>query len=125
MPRYFFNFRQAGSVAPDEGGSEFDSVEAAYLAAFKAAQEMWHELLLARQDPRLCAFEVVDESGNGLFNLPFGEVLEVCAGRRGPGVLPTRPAVVVATIASRDEVSVTMRGVAKAMQNARTSLRDT
>lgn len=82
MSRYFFDFRQSGVRVPDTQGVEFASTEQAYLEAFRAAQEMWSELLAQRQDPRLCMFEVRDEAGNVLFLFPFQEVLDACTGRR-------------------------------------------
>jgi hypothetical protein len=78
MPRFFFHFRQLSDLTIDEYGCEFSNVEDAYLSAFRAAQEMWHELLIERQDPRCCSFEVADGEGNALFVLPFTEVLDSC-----------------------------------------------
>ena len=78
MTRYFFDFRQNGNTMADTVGCEFEAAEDAYLEAFKAALEMWPGLLQQRQDPRRCYFEIRDESGNVLFMLPFGEVLESC-----------------------------------------------
>ena len=82
MTRFFFDFRQAGTLTPDSAGLEFESVEQAYLEAFNGAQEMWGELLRKRQDPRCCAFEVRDAQNQAMFVLPFHEVLEVCTGRQ-------------------------------------------
>jgi len=86
MTRYFFNFQQGDACTVDADGSEFSSVEEAYLGAFRAAQDMWHELLIEREDPMLCAFEVTNGAGDSLFVLNFGEVLEACRGhsRRRP-----------------------------------------
>jgi hypothetical protein len=80
MSRYFFNFRQGTAYSIDEEGCDFDSVEEAYLAAFRAAQDMWRDLLIARQDPLLCAFEITDTDGHDLVVLPFGEILDACRG---------------------------------------------
>jgi hypothetical protein len=84
MAKFFFNFRQGNSHQVDDLGCEFDSVEDAYLGALTAAQDMWRELLIQRQDPLLCAFEVMDEAGRDLFALPFSEVLDVCRTRSRP-----------------------------------------
>jgi hypothetical protein len=81
MPRFFFDFRQAGDCIPDPEGMEFANVEEAYLEAFNGAQEMWSTLLKQRSDPRRCRFEVSDASHNMLFVFPFQEVLECCQGR--------------------------------------------
>ncbi len=79
MARYFFHFRQGTSLSADDVGSEFVTVEDAYLSAVRAAQDMWHELLIKREDPLECSFEVFDQRGNEVFILPFSELLDVCA----------------------------------------------
>jgi hypothetical protein len=48
----------------------------AYLEGFRAATDLWRELLLARRDPRTHAFEIADVSGKVLLVLPFSEILE-------------------------------------------------
>jgi hypothetical protein len=78
MPRFFFDFRQGQDHCADEQGTEFTSAEQAYLEAFKAAQDMWSELLRQRRDPTQCVFEVRDERRELLFVLPFQEVIESC-----------------------------------------------
>lgn len=81
MPRYFFDFRQAGHLALDSEGLEFANVEQAYLEAFRTAQDMWSELLKQRRDPRHCFFEVRNTSDDILFTLPFQEVVDCCTDR--------------------------------------------
>jgi hypothetical protein len=78
MPRFFFDFRQGRDRALDTEGTEFVDSEQAYLEAFKAAQEMWSDLLRQRQDPRRCYFDVCDAERNPLFTLPFQEVMDSC-----------------------------------------------
>jgi len=84
MPRFFFDFRQAGHLVPDSEGIEFADVEQAYLEAFKTAQDMWSELLRERQDPRRCLFEVRSAAGDTLFIFPFQEVVDSCTDRAAP-----------------------------------------
>ena len=78
MPRFFFDFRQNNTLEKDAIGCEHASAEEAYLEAFRAAREMWSELLARRRDPRRCYFEIRDADDNSLFILPFAEVLESC-----------------------------------------------
>ncbi|MEW4448826.1 hypothetical protein [Qipengyuania sp. JC766] len=78
MARYFFHFRNGDTLVPDELGIEFGSAEEALDQASTAACAMWSELLVARREPTLCAFEITDATGRFLFNLPFFEVLERC-----------------------------------------------
>lgn len=78
MARYFFHFRNGERLTQDEFGIEFDSADAALAEASKASIEMWSELLEQRTEPMQCAFEITDESGTVVFELPFSEVLERC-----------------------------------------------
>ena len=82
MQRYYFDFRQAGVRVPDTEGVEFHDVEQAYLEAFRAAQDMWSELLKQRRDPRRCSFEVRNAAGEILFLFPFQEVMDCCTDQR-------------------------------------------
>jgi hypothetical protein len=91
VTRCYFNFRQGPLYSVDEEGCEFETVEDAYLAAVTAAQDMWRELLIRREDPRDCAFDVRDAEGNDLFTLPFSEVLEACTKRPSSVSWPVCP----------------------------------
>ena len=82
MARFFFDFRQGQERVRDPEGPEFANVEEAFLDTVRAAQEMWGEMFRQRQDPRLCAFEVRDESDNVLFTFPFQEALDSCTDRK-------------------------------------------
>ena len=81
MPRFYFHLRDELGAHLDEGGIELLDVETAYLEAFRRALGLWGELLVQRRDPRCSRFEVTDESGEALFELPFSEVLESRRGR--------------------------------------------
>ena len=89
MPRFFFDFRQAGEFTADAAGTELADVEQAYLEAFKASQEMWSELLKKRRDPRRCFFEVRGETGDILFIFPLQEVVDACLDREQPAIQHT------------------------------------
>lgn len=122
MQRYYFDYRQAGQLTPDTVGCDFATIEDAYLEAFKAAREMWAELLGQRRDPRRCSFEIRDGSGNLLFTLPFGEVLESCrdylVGK--PTILETFRDSMATMRYFRQQHSEFLRE----MENARTALRE-
>ena len=81
MPLFYFHLRDELGPHPDEGGIELLDVETAYLEAFRGALGLWGELLEQRRDPRCSRFEVTDETGEALFELPFSEVLESTRGR--------------------------------------------
>lgn len=80
MPSYFFHFCDGETRSVDDGGLELDSLEQAYLEAVAGARAMWPELLAGRTDPRRCAFEVTDATGEELFRLEFSELLDGCRG---------------------------------------------
>jgi hypothetical protein len=79
-------------VAPDDEGADFASVEEAYLETFKGAQELWPELLRDRQDPRQYVYDITDDDGAVLMELPFAEIVESCR-HVGPATMsaPTKP----------------------------------
>ena len=76
MPRFYFHLRRSRELIRDHEGTELAHVEAAYLEAFKSAQELWTILLEERQDPMTHTLEVLDEGGRLMFVLPLAEVLE-------------------------------------------------
>ena len=94
MPRFHLHLTGLRWTAPDDEGAEFECIEHAYLEAFKSAQEVWRELLLQREDPRACAFEIADGAGALLMTVPLTEVLDACRGPRAePRPVPAeRPA---------------------------------
>jgi hypothetical protein len=84
MPRFYFHLRRSRDLVPDHEGAELAHMEAAYLEAFKSAQELWTILLAQRQNPLAHQFEVMDEGGRLVFALPFAEVLDNTQKRRRP-----------------------------------------
>ena len=79
MPRFFFNHVSKGATCVDDTGTEFPSLEAAYLDACEAILGIAFEKLRARQDPATDAFEIVDDKRNVLMKVPFSEVLRPAA----------------------------------------------
>ena len=125
MSRYFFNFRQGATYSSDEEGCDFDSVEEAYLAAFRAAQDMWRDLLVARQDPLLCAFEITDSAGRDLILLPFGEVLEACRGNKEFNPLKSHNGAFHEALEGNRRTRRLMSEISSALDDARATLRET
>lgn len=72
--------RNRHDLARDEDGLEFSDLDAAYLEAFRAARDIWQELLVEGEDPQLYAFEIADDAGQVLIDLPF---IEVFGSKRG------------------------------------------
>jgi len=125
MSLYFFNFRQGDAYSIDDQGCEFESVEDAYLGAVKATQEMWLELLVRREDPLLCSFDVSDSRGNDLFTLPFSEVLESCHGRPASAALAPLSTQLARALATRRAANDAVNGVKHAMRQAHSTLSET
>ena len=125
MTRCYFNFRQGPSYSVDEEGCDFDTVEDAYLAAVRASQDMWRELLIRREDPRDCAFEVRDARGNELFTLPFSEVLEACAHQPSSAPYPVHRSAIAHALENRRIAAKALSDFSSAMKSARATLHET
>jgi hypothetical protein len=80
MPLYFFHLRTAQGLSPDGLGIELPDVETAYLEAFRAAEDMWSDLLKQRKDPTRYTFEITNCLGQMIQTLPFSEVLDSTKG---------------------------------------------
>jgi hypothetical protein len=75
MARFYFHLVSPGSYCPDDVGSEFPDVEAAYMEAWQAALEMGCEMLKERRDPCRHQFEIADDQGRFLMEVPFSEAM--------------------------------------------------
>ena len=64
MPLFFFNHSSAGSVCVDDLGTEFPSLEAAYLDTCDAVLDMAFEKLRTQQDPEDDSFDIIDVEGS-------------------------------------------------------------
>ncbi|MGX1099185.1 DUF6894 family protein [Amorphus sp. MBR-141] len=128
MVHFFFHFRQGPQLSRDEEGSDFASLEDAYLDVHRAIQEMWEELLSARCDPRDCAFEICDESGLLLMTVPFTEVLDSCVRRHAGPPARTRPdysevaTTIDRSVRLRSEVSESFRQTQDALDRIKAQL---
>jgi hypothetical protein len=74
MARYFFHLVSPDGSSKDDIGTELPNAEAAYLEACETALEMSFEMLRKRRDPSRSAFEVTDDEGRTVFEIPFAEV---------------------------------------------------
>ena len=84
MPRYYFHLNRPDGLDRDDIGLELPNLEAAYLGAFEAILPMTVDLTRRNENPRRYAFEIADETGTVLLDVPFSEFLD--RGRR-----PTAP----------------------------------
>ncbi len=81
MPRYFFHLATEVSYSVDEDGLYFEDLDAAYLDACRAAMDMSVQMLRAQQDPGRCRFDVADDAGAILLDIPFLEVMRIRPSR--------------------------------------------
>jgi hypothetical protein len=77
MPRYFFHLRCDGKAVPDSTGAELPDPDQAWNAARATALDLMESEPDAAVNWLACCFEVTDESGEVVFELPFTEVLPV------------------------------------------------
>lgn len=120
MYRFYFHFRQGVELVPDHEGIELADSDAAYMEAYKGAQEMWGGLLQKQQDPRRCAFEVHDAHGAMIVRLPFGELLESCRDSNSQAFLPSMQSA-FAHVARTKQVSAEFRNE---LEEVRRNLRE-
>lgn len=81
MTRYFFHLWTGAAYERDDHGSDLPHVEAAYMEAFEAAQDLAIDLIRSRENAALRRFDVVDEQGRIVFELPFTEVVGTRASK--------------------------------------------
>jgi hypothetical protein len=79
MPHFFFNYTSGGAISVDDVGTEFSSLEAAYLDTCETTLAIAFEKLRARQDPATDSFDIIDDEKNVLMHVPFSEVLRPAA----------------------------------------------
>lgn len=75
MPRYFFHLATDAGYSIDEEGLDFQDLDAAYLDASRAVLDMSVHMLRLQQDPNRHRFDIVDDAGVILIDLPFSEVM--------------------------------------------------
>ena len=77
MPRYFFHLRCQGKEVPDPSGADLRDPDQAWEAAHATARDLMQSEPNAAVNWFACHFEVTDEAGEIVFELPFSEVVEV------------------------------------------------
>ena len=77
MPRFFFDLHTPEGLESDKLGLLFDTLDDAYLNANQAALEITIDLLSERRDVSRYRFEIRDESGAVMTDIPFTEVLNI------------------------------------------------
>jgi hypothetical protein len=75
MPKFFFNFRNGNTIAKDELGVDFPSLEDARQAALGSAREMVAESIRTNSSRPVEAVIVTDEGGRELLTISARDVL--------------------------------------------------
>jgi hypothetical protein len=76
MPRYFLDFRIAGTAIEDEDGAEFADLVAAQKEAILAAREMTANRIRVGKLPLDVTFRIRDQSGTVAAVVPFEAAIE-------------------------------------------------
>jgi len=77
MARYFFHLRCQESDVVDPTGADLRDPDQAWEAARATARDLMEAQSDASVNWLACHFEVVDETGEIVFELPFSEVVEL------------------------------------------------
>jgi hypothetical protein len=77
MPRYFFHLHCGAKTVSDATGAELRDPDQAWEAARTTARELMQAEAAADVHWLSCHFEVTDEAGEIVFELPFAEVVEI------------------------------------------------
>jgi hypothetical protein len=77
MPRYFFHLRCPEKDVVDPSGADLRDPDQAWEAARATAQDLMQAQPEADVNWLTCHFEVADEAGEIVFELPFSEVIQV------------------------------------------------
>lgn len=77
MPRYYFNIRSAGGMIHDPDGSDLPDLTAARLEAEQSARDLLASLLRDGGVIDGQVFEITDEDGEVLDEVPFRSVLRL------------------------------------------------
>ncbi|WP_043752955.1 DUF6894 family protein [Methylobacterium nodulans] len=84
MPLFYFHLRTPEGLDRDDCGLELESVELAFLEAYRAVPDMASELARKGKNPDRYAFQITDSSQRSLMEVPFSEALERGRQPRGP-----------------------------------------
>ena len=75
MPRYFFHLRCHGKDVRDDAGADFGDPDHAWEAARAVAEDLMRSEAAADVNWLTCLFEVTDDAGEVVFELPFSELV--------------------------------------------------
>ena len=98
MPRYFFHLKGPDIHVPDPDGADFANADEAWEAARRTARALMRtEVEMEAEWP--CRFEILNEGGEIVFDLPFSEV-RATSTRSTKTAFQIRPANVAESVAA-------------------------
>ncbi len=75
MARYYFHLWTGEDYELDTAGADLPDADHACIEAYRAVGDMCVDNIRARRNLTKHSFDVVDEAGRKLFEVPFSEVL--------------------------------------------------
>ena len=75
MARFFFNYRIGSDYVRDREGTDLDDIAQARAEAIKDARHLMSKAILDGSDVSSRIFEICDENGRVLMELPFSEAI--------------------------------------------------
>lgn len=128
MPLFFFHLRTPRGLDRDDAGTTFPGLDEAYLDVCRAIPDMVGDLLRDGHDPLRCTFEIADDRGRLVMDVPFAERLVKTAARppRGPNRAPNRAAALAPGLGgTADDLLARAAAAAAEARALRRSIRDT
>ena len=74
MPQFFFHYHSPQGVTRDEIGCDFQTLEHAYVDAYRSAVDLGAEMLKAHKNPASHRIEIANTQGEMLMELRFDEI---------------------------------------------------
>ncbi|MEA1832177.1 hypothetical protein U8607_08785 [Methylobacterium durans] len=118
MPYFYTHLRTANGVERDDLGTEYPSLDAAYLDACAGIPKLMAELVQEGHDPSACSFEIRDEADQLLWEVPFLERTTKGPRRRSP----TRPQISAETQVLLNQIDLLLLSIRKETEHMRANI---
>jgi hypothetical protein len=81
MPLFYFHLRTPDGLEEDKIGLSLSDLEDAHREVLLAIPDLTAEMMRIGRSPFRCVFEITDEKGQILMELPFAQMITRQAGR--------------------------------------------
>jgi len=122
MPHFYFHLRSPAGLTRDKFGQDFDDLEAAYLEACLTIPDMGADLVKRRRNPLPYTFEIANEAGQLLMDVPFSEMLD--KGHKSRPRRRVMPALVRKAHVEMERTARLIASLAEEREALQTSLRE-